>query len=132
MYITRREREREKKKSFQIFQFFKFSMLELKLIKFLMRFFKQKVSLSLSWWLFCTFLVETLYAINKSSTSKCKYSDLPPLVLKFTKFFMTFLLKPRPSFLSNFVSLSSAIRGNSSVLFHLKLYITSTKGTHQM
>ena len=131
MYITRRERER-KKKSFQIFQFFKFSMLELKLIKFLMRFFKQKVSLSLSWWLFCTFLVETLYAINKSSTSKCKYSDLPPLVLKFTKFFMTFLLKPRPSFLSNFVSLSSVIRGNSSVLFHLKLYITSTKGTHQM
>ena len=130
MYITRRERE--KIKSFQIFQFFKFSMLELKLIKLRMRFFKQKVSLSLSRWLFCTFLVETLYAINKSSPSKCKYSDLPPLVLKFTKFFMTFLLKPRPSFLSNFASLSSVIRGNSSVLFHLKLYMTSTKRTHQM
>ena len=130
MYITRRERE--KIKSFQIFQFFKFSMLELKLIKFRMRFFKQKVSLSLSWWLFCTFLVETLCAINKSSPSKCKYSDLPPLILKFTKFFMTFLLKPRPSFLSNFASLSSVIRGNSSVFFHLKLYMTSTKRTHQM
>ena len=40
-------------------------------------------------------------------------------------------LKPRASFSSNFVSLSTVMRDNSSVLFHLKLYMLSTKGTHQ-
>ena len=40
---------------------------------------------------FCTFLAETLYAIDKSSTSKCKFSDFPLLALKFTKFLMSFL-----------------------------------------
>ena len=40
---------------------------------------------------FCTFLAETLYAIDKSSTSKCKFSDLPLLELTFTKFLMSFL-----------------------------------------
>ena len=40
---------------------------------------------------FCTFSAETLYAIDKSSTSKCKFSDLPLLRLKFTKFLMSFL-----------------------------------------
>ena len=41
-------------------------------------------------------------------------------------------LKPRASFSSNFVSLSTVMRDNSSVLFHLKLYMLSTKGTHQV
>ena len=41
-------------------------------------------------------------------------------------------LKPRTSFSSNFVSLSTVMRDNSSVLFYLKLYILSTKGTHQV
>ena len=36
-------------------------------------------------------------------------------------------LKPRASFSSNFASLSTLMRDNSSVLFHLKI---STKGTH--
>ena len=39
---------------------------------------------------FCTFSAEPLYAIDKSSTSKCKFSDFPLLRLKFTKFFMSF------------------------------------------
>ena len=41
-------------------------------------------------------------------------------------------LKPRTSFSSNFPSLSSVMRETSSVLFRLKLYMFSTKGTHQM
>ena len=34
--------------------------------------------------LFWNVLAETLYAIDKSNTSKCKFSDLPLLTLKFT------------------------------------------------
>ena len=41
-------------------------------------------------------------------------------------------LKPRASFSSNFASLSTLMRDNSSVLFHLKLYMLSTKGTDQV
>ena len=41
-------------------------------------------------------------------------------------------LKSRASFSSNFASLSTLMRDNSSVLFHLKLYMLSTKGTHQV
>ena len=78
-----------------------------------------------------SFLAETLYAVDKSSTSKCKFSDLPLLASKFTKFAMSFL-KPRTSFSSNFPSLSSVMKETSSVLFRLKLYMFSTKGTHQV
>ena len=80
--------------------------------------------------LFCTFLAETLNAIQKSSTSKCRFPDLSLLSLKFTKLVMSFL-KSR-AFSSNFASLSSVMRDNSSVLFHLKLYKPWTKGTHQV
>ena len=59
--------------------------------------------------LFCTFSVEALYGTDKRSTSKCTFSDLPLLALKFTKFVMS-ILKPRASFSSHFTSLSSAIR----------------------
>ena len=62
---------------------------------------------------------------------KCKASDLPLLALKFTKIVMSFL-KPRVSFSSNFASLFNVMRNNSSVLFHIKLYILSTKGTNQV
>ena len=41
-------------------------------------------------------------------------------------------LKPRASFSSNFASLSTVMRDNSSVLFHLKLYMLSTKRTYQV
>ena len=75
---------------------------------------------------FCTFLAQTLYAIEKSSTSKCKLSDLPLLTLKFTKFLMSFL-DPRVSFSSNFASLFLVMRHNYSVLFHLNLYMLGQK-----
>ena len=42
-------------------------------------------------------LAETLYAIDKSSTIKCKFSDLPLLTLKFTNFHILFL-EPRVQF----------------------------------
>ena len=71
---------------------------------------------------FCTFLAETLYVIDKSSTSKFKFLYLPLLVFKFTKFFMSFL-EPRASFSSNFASLFSVMTHNASILFHLNLYM---------
>ena len=82
-------------------------------------------------WFFCTFLAETLYAIDKSSTSKCKFSDLPLLTLKFTKFLKSFL-EPRVSFSSSFAWLFIVIRHNSSLTFHLNLYMLRTDGAHQI
>ena len=82
---------------------------------------------------FCTFQAETLYVIDKSSTSfdsKCKFPDLPMLALKFTRFLMSFL-KPKVSFSSNFASLFSVVRHNSSVLSHLNLCKLWTKGSGQ-
>ena len=40
--------------------------------------------------------------------------------------------KPRASFSSNFASLSTVMRDNSSELFYLKLYVLLTKGNHQV
>ena len=54
----------------------------------------------------------------------------PLLTLEFTKFFMSFL-KPRVSFSSNFASLFSFMRHNSSVLFHLNICILWTNGSNQ-
>ena len=72
---------------------------------------------------FCIFLAEALYAIiYKSSTLKCKFSDLPLLTLKFTKFLMSFL-ELRVSVLPNSPSLFSDMRHNTPVLFHLNLYM---------
>ena len=68
--------------------------------------------------------------INKSSTLKCKFPDLLLLILKFTKLIMSFL-EPRASFYSNFASLISIMGDNSSVLFHLTLYMLSKKRTDQ-
>ena len=76
------------------------------------------------------FLSQTLDTFYKSSLSKWKFSDLPLLTLKFTKFLMSFL-EPRVSFSSNFASLFSVMRHNSSVLFHLNLYMLWTKEAHQ-
>ena len=79
---------------------------------------------------FCIFLGDTLHSINKSSTSKCKFSELLLLALKLTKFLMSFL-KPQISFFSNFSSLLSVMRHNSSVCFHLNLCMLWTKGSDQ-
>ena len=119
-------------------KFSDFLLLGLKFTKFLIPFFKQKVSLSFSWiffqcherWFFCTFLAKALYAITKSSTLKCKLSDLPLVTLKFTKLLMSFL-EPRASFSSNSASHFSVMRHNSSVLFHLNLCMLWTKGSDQ-
>ena len=75
-------------------------------------------------------LAETLYAIDKSSPLKCKFSDLLLLTLKFIKFLMSFL-EPRVSFSSNFASLFSVMRHNSSVLFHPNLYMLWSKEAHK-
>ena len=66
--------------------------------------------------LLCIFLAQTLHTFYKTSPSKCKLSDFPLLVLKFTKFLMSFC-KQRVSFFSKFGSLYSVMRDNFSVLF---------------
>ena len=78
----------------------------------------------------CTFQAETLCAIGRSSTSNCKFPDLPLLALKFTKFLMSFL-EPRVSFSLNFASLFSVMRHNSSVHFHLNICMLWTNGSNQ-
>ena len=104
-----------------------------------MSFFKQKVSFffqslnlfSVSWEiLLLYFLAETLYAFDKSSTLKSKFSDLPLLTLKFTKFLMSFL-EPRVSFHPNFSSLFSVVIHNFSVLFHPNIYMFWIKESNQ-
>ena len=77
---------------------------------------------------FCTFYA--VCPIGKSSTSKCKFQDLPLLALKFTKFLMSFL-EPRISFCSNFASLFGVMRHNSSVLFRLNVCMLWTNGSNQ-
>ena len=66
----------------------------------------------------CTFLAETLYAVEKSSTSMCKFSELILLALKITKWFMSFLER-RVSFSSN-ITLH-----NSSVLCHFSSHMSA-------
>ena len=50
---------------------------------------------------------------------------------KFFKFLLS-ILKGQVDSSPNFVSLFSVMKDNSSLLFHLKLYMLSTKGTHQV
>ena len=73
------------KSSPSTYKFSDFPLLGSKFTKFLMSFFKQNVSFSLKFGSFFSvmkgnfsilFLAETLYAIEKSSTSKCKLSKL--------------------------------------------------------
>ena len=88
-------------------KFSDFPLLALKLTKLLMSFLQQKVSFSSKFAslfsimreFFCTFLAETLYVIDKGSTSRCTFSDLPMLALKFAKFLKSFL-ELRVSFLT--------------------------------
>ena len=97
-------------------KFSNFPQLALKFTKFLRLFFKQKVSFSSNFGslfsvmkiILLYFLAETWYANDKSGTSKCKFSDLPLLALKFTKFLS--FLERRVSFSSNFASLLSVMR----------------------
>ena len=68
--------------------------------------------------------------LDRSSTSKCKFPDLPLLVSKLTKFLMSFL-ELRVSFFSNFPALFSVITHNFSEIYKLKQYIFWTKRAHQ-
>ena len=88
-------------------KFSDFPLFEFKFIKFLMYLFKQKVNFSSKFGsLFSVmrdnssalFSAETLYAIDKSSTSKCRFSDLPLLELKFAKFVMYIIFETKSQF----------------------------------
>ena len=110
------------------------ALMALKFTKFLRLFFKQRVSFSSKFGslfsvmeiILLYFLAEILHAVEKSGTSKWKFSVLPLLALKSTKIFMSFL-EPRVTFSSNFASLFSVMRRNYSVLFHLNIYMLWTK-----
>ena len=82
--------------------------------------------------LLCIFLAQTLHTLcNKSIPSKCKFSSFPLLVLKFTKFLMSFF-KWKVSFSTKFGSFVSVMRDNSSLFLSLKLYTLFKKvGLHQ-
>ena len=100
-----------------------FQLLVRKFTKLLMSFFTTQ--------LVCIIVAQTLHTFDKNIPSKCKFSDFPLPELKFIKFLMSFF-KQKVSFSSKCGSLLSVMRENSSVLFHLKLYMLSTKGTHQV
>ena len=80
--------------------------------------------------LLCIFLAQTLHTFNKTSPIKCKVSDFPLFRLKFTKLLKS-VFKWKVSFSSNFPSLFSVMRHNSSLHFHLNLCMLCTKGFSQ-
>ena len=84
---------------------------------------------SMLWHITALPFLASSYSFNKSSTSKFRFSDLLLLALKFTKLLMSFL-ETRVSFCWNFASLSSVMRHNSFVFFHLKRYVLLIKGAH--
>ena len=97
-----------------------------KLAKFLMSFFKTEVSSFsnfASLFIVMTHNPSVLFWLKYNILSTkvvhqiAKFSDLPMLALKFTKFFMS-LLEPRVSF-------------STFVLCHLKIFILWAKGAHQ-
>ena len=63
--------------------------------------------------LLCTFLVRTLYFLQKKNQSKCKFWEIRVLRSTFTIFLL--VLNQQISCSLNFVSLFSAMRHNSSV-----------------
>ena len=70
-----------------------------------------------------------LYTLHKRNRSKWKFWEFRVLRSKFTKFLC--FLKQKISSSSNSASLFSVMRRNSSILFYLKFYILSTKGTYE-
>ena len=79
--------------------------------------------------LFCTFSSKTLYALNKTSASKCEFSDFRLLAWKLTMFLMSFF-KPQVSFPSDFPSLFSIMTHKSYEIFKLK-HMLWTKRAYQ-
>ena len=79
--------------------------------------------------IFVTISHFSYFTFDKNIPSKCKFSDFPLLELKFSKLLMSFF-KQKVSLSSKFGPFFSVMRDNS-LLFHLKLYILSTKLVHQ-
>ena len=80
--------------------------------------------------IYLTLLSTTCVKIHQTSCHFLRH-DFPLPELNFIKFLTSFF-KQKMSFSSKCGSLFSVMRDNSSVLFHLKLYMLSTKGTHQV
>ena len=66
--------------------------------------------------LLCSFSSKTLYALDKTSPSKCKFSDLRLFALKLTKFLMS-IFKPPVNFSLSIASPFRVMTQNSSVIF---------------
>ena len=118
-------------------QILRLSSVGSKFAKFRTSFFKVKISSSSNFASFLTVMTHNSsvflwfkHTYKKSSASKCDFSELPMLALKFTNFLMK-CLKPKVSLSSNFASLFGAMRDSSSVLFLPKLYMIWTRGAHQ-
>ena len=106
--------------------------------KFLMSFFKYKVSFS-SKFRSCfsamkdnsvLFALKLCMPLAKVAHQSAKFQTCHLLTLKFTKFHMSFL-EPSVSFSSIFASLFSVMRHNSSVLFCLNICMLCTNGSNQ-
>ena len=118
-------------------QFWDFSVHWWKFARFLCHFpnqmsvFRQILhDSSVSWKitpLYC--LGHTLHTLHERDQSSANCWDFWVLGSNFTKI-LSFLIQ-QIGFSSNFASLFSIIRHNSSVLFQLKFYILSTKGAYQ-
>ena len=78
--------------------------------------------------IYLTLISTTYVKINQTPFLR---HNFPLPELKFIRFLMSFF-KQKVSFSSKCGSLLSVMRDNSSVLFHLKLYMLSTKATHQV
>ena len=120
-------------------KFSDFSLLRLKFTKFLMLFFKWKVSFSSKFGSFFSVMGDhssvlyrlKLYMLLAKVAHKCaNFQTYHCPHLKVIEFLKSFL-EPRFRFSSNFVSLFSVIRRNSSVLFHLNICILWKNGSNQ-
>ena len=80
-----------------------FQLLAWKLTKFLTQ-------------LLCIFLAQTLHTFDKSSPSKCKFSDFRLLPWKLTNF-LTLFFRPPVSFSLNIATTFSVMTHNSFVIF---------------
>ena len=102
-----------------------------------MSFFKQKVNFSSKCGSFfsvmrdnSSFLAETLFYMLLTKVAHQRASFQTCLLTQKFTILMSFL-ESRISFSSNFASLFSVMRHNSSVLFHLNLCMLLTKRAHQ-
>ena len=75
--------------------------------------------------LLCTFLGQKLYTLQKRDQSKCTFLGFLSARIRFHQILV--ILKPQLGFSSSFTSLFRLITHNSSVLFQLKFFISSTR-----